>query len=111
MSKLILDVSEDEVKGFKSYEEMFQYISEQGKIVLSVKDGEIETKDGLKMSFGVIEGKGSKVKFIKEIDSYRESLRKTIGPLIKQGIVTKEQIADKLKDQFEFINEKTEGKK
>jgi radical SAM superfamily enzyme with C-terminal helix-hairpin-helix motif len=88
---------------FKNFEEMFQSISEEGLIVEDVKDGIIKTKDKKELEFMIVTKDNTEEKFKKEIEQYRDKLRESILPLIKQGIVTKEQ-AGKLKEQFDFLS-------
>jgi hypothetical protein len=104
MSKIILTEGKEK-KEFKSYEEMFQDISSRGFIILNVEDGKIITKDKKEFTIEVVTTIGTAEAFLKEMIKYREEQRKTIVPLMKQGIVTKEQAA-KMGEQFKFIDKK-----
>ena len=108
MSKILL-IGEKENQEFTSFEEMFQAVSEKGIVITAVEDGVLKTKDKKELSFAVVETAGTKDKMVKEVSTYRDGLRQSIVPLMKQGIVTKEQAA-KLKEQFDFLD-KVEAKK
>ena len=100
MTKIIL-TEEKTKKEFGSFEEMFQSISEKGIVLEKVEDGKLITKDGKELAIEIVTTDIKDI-FHKEISIYRDELRKTIIPLMKQGIVTKEQ-AEKLKDQFSCL--------
>lgn len=104
MEKIIL--TEGKVtKEFENYELMFQDISERGIIIEKVEDGKLTTTEKKELTIAVLTTAGTADALIKEIVDYRDELRKTIVPLMKQGIVTKEQ-ANKLGEQFKFIEKK-----
>jgi len=102
MAKIIL-IADKKAEEFNSFEAMFQAISEKGIVVTDVKDGIITTKDKKEFSFGIMNIDNTEKNLKKEIEVYRDKLRESILPLMKQGIVTKEQ-AGKLKEQFEFLD-------
>lgn len=108
MSKVLL-IGEKKTEEFENFEGMFQALSEQGVIVVGLEDGVITTKDKKEIPFAIVETVGIKSKMVSEISKYRDGLRQSIMPLMKQGIVTKEQAA-KLKEQFDFLD-KVEDKK
>jgi len=101
MTKVILTEGKTK-KEFESFEEMFQSISEKGIVLDKVEDGKLTTVDGKEMPIEIFTTDIKDI-FNKEISIYRDELRKTIVPLMKQGIVTKEQ-AEKLKAQFACID-------
>ena len=101
MSKVLLTVDKKSEE-FENFETMFQALSEKGIVVIKVEDGKITTKDKKELVFQIVTSEGTKVKLQAEIEVYRDKLRESILPLMKQGIVTKEQ-AGKLKEQFEFL--------
>ena len=102
MGKVLL-TADKKVVEFDNFEAMFQDLSEKGMIVVSVEDGKIITKDKKELSFSIVTTEGTKEKLNSEIEAYREKLRVSIPPLMKQGVFTKEQ-AGKLKEQFEFLD-------
>jgi len=99
----VLLTADKKSQEFENFEKMFQDISEKGIVVTNVEDGVITTKDKKTLTFQIITTEGTKEKLQKEIEVYRDELRKSIVPLMKQGIVSKEQ-AGKLKEQFEFLD-------
>jgi len=102
MAKVLL-IADKKTEEFDSFEAMFQAVSEKGIVVTEVTDGILKTKDKKELQFSIITTEGTEDKLKKEIEVYRDKLRESILPLMKQGIVTKEQ-AGKLKEQFEFLD-------
>ena len=89
----------------ESFEEMFQSLSEEGIIVESVEAGEIKTKSGDSIEFGVVQS-GPVEDFISEVEDYRDTLRESISKLKKQGINVSKTELNKLAKQFEFLSGK-----
>lgn len=104
MAKIIL--TEGKVtKEFENYEVMFQDISERGIVIAKVEDGKLITSDKKELVVEIVTTIGTAETLTAEISTYRDGLRKTIVPLMKQGIVSKEQAA-KMGEQFKFLDKK-----
>jgi DNA-binding transcriptional regulator YhcF (GntR family) len=110
MKKIILMKEEGSVL-YETYEDMFRELSEQGIVVSEIIDGTIKTADKKEMTFGVIAVEGTSDKMKEEVTGYRDSLRESVGALIKQGISIPKAELNKLAKQFEFLGEKKEEKK
>ena len=89
----------------ESFEEMFQSLSEEGVIVESVEEGQIKTKSGDIIEFGIVQA-GPIESFVSEVEDYRNTLRESISKLKKQGINVSKTELNKLTKQFEFLSEK-----
>lgn len=102
MNKNIVLYRNEFSKVFESFEDIFQYISEEGIIVNSIEDGIIDTDKGL-FNFSYISNEGTKTIFSENIISYRDNLRASILTLKKQGIQISKKELLKLAKQFEFL--------
>lgn len=110
---MIICIKENQTKieKFDTYKDMFNELTKDGSIVVSVIDGEIKlkenqkTKDEIIIHFFKTETENTKIELEKEVIQFRNELRDNVKSLMASGITLPDSEKEKLKEKFEFVKE------
>jgi chitinase len=113
LHKMIICIKENQTKieKFDTYKDMFNELTKDGSIVVSVIDGEIKlkenqkTKDEIIIHFFKTETENTKIELEKEVIQFRNELRDNVKSLMASGITLPDSEKEKLKEKFEFVKE------